>query len=194
MIPDEIHGFLRHQSWLRVSMRLSISLNGSDKAETMKMKKRTWLLIFPALVLPALLFPMPAGDPQGFTIWKSSDLKGYAAKLSPKINDKKIATENLSSFDGYLTMVAHREGSGEAELHQKMADLIVVETGEGTLVVGGTIPNSRTTAPGEVRGAAVQGGQQHRVTVGDVVHIPPDVPHQMLVDKGREITYFVVKI
>ena len=153
------------------------------------MKKLTWLLLF-----PALLFPMPAGDSQGFVLWKSADLKAYAAKLSPKINDKKIATENLATFDGYLAMMAHREGSGEAELHETVADLLVVESGAGTLIIGGTIPNGKTTAPGEVRGPAVQGGERRRVAPGDVVKIAPKIPHQMLVDPGKEITYFELKI
>jgi quercetin dioxygenase-like cupin family protein len=44
------------------------------------------------------------------------------------------------------------------------------------------------------RGTAVTGGESHRVSVGDVVHIPANTPHQMLVDAGHQVTYFVVKV
>jgi mannose-6-phosphate isomerase-like protein (cupin superfamily) len=135
-----------------------------------------------------------AADPAGFTLWKSAELKGYEKKLSPKMDAQKVATENLTNYGNYFTMVAHREGSGQAELHVHVADVFVIETGEGTVVVGGAIPDGKTTAPGEVRGANVEGGSKHAVAAGDVVHIPANTPHQMLVDPGKQITYFVVKV
>jgi quercetin dioxygenase-like cupin family protein len=45
-----------------------------------------------------------------------------------------------------------------------------------------------------VRGTAVTGGERHRVSVGDIVHIPANTPHQMLVEAGHHVTYFVVKV
>lgn len=90
--------------------------------------------------------------------------------------------------------MAHREGSGEAELHERWNDIFVIESGEGTVVVGGSIDGRRETGPGEVRGTAVTGGENHPVKPGDVVHIPANTPHQMLVRKGAHVTYFVVKI
>jgi quercetin dioxygenase-like cupin family protein len=62
------------------------------------------------------------------------------------------------------------------------------------VVVGGAITDSHATGPGEVRGTAVTGGERHRVSAGDIVHIPANTPHQMLVDAGHHVTYFVVKV
>src|SRR5271165_5474233 len=107
-------------------------------------------------MLKALVLLLPlaawAADPAGFVVYKSAELKGYEKKLSAKIDAQKVATQNLSNFGNHFTMVAHREGSGQAELHVHVADVFVIESGEGTVVVGGTIPDSKTTAPGEVRG------------------------------------------
>jgi mannose-6-phosphate isomerase-like protein (cupin superfamily) len=146
------------------------------------------------LLLLVALAPMFAADPAGFVLWKSSDLKSYEKKLTPKMNDKKLATEQLVNFGNHSTMVAHREGDGEAELHEKMADLFVVQSGEGTLVVGGTVPGGKTTAPGEIRGPSIQGGEHKKLGPGDVVHIPANVPHQVLVAPGKQFTYFVMKV
>jgi uncharacterized RmlC-like cupin family protein len=33
-----------------------------------------------------------------------------------------------------------------------------------------------------------------KLGVGDVVHIPVKVPHQLLVEPGKQFTYFVVKV
>ena len=135
-----------------------------------------------------------AADPAGFNIWRAGELKGFEKSLAPKMNKQKVATQNLSSYGNHLAMVAHREGNGEAELHQSMADVFVAQSGEATLVVGGKIPSPRNTAPGEVRGASIEGGTKHKLAAGDIVHIPANVPHQLLLDNGTQFTYFVVKV
>ena len=56
------------------------------------------------------------------------------AGLAPKINDKKVASQALTSFGNYNFQIAHREGSGEGEYHEKMADVLFVKSGEATLV------------------------------------------------------------
>ena len=150
--------------------------------------KKLLLLATPTLLL------LIAADPKGFTMWKSDELKAYAAKLSPKINADKVASETLAQYGSYYTQVAHREGSGTAELHEKWTDIFVIQSGEGTVVVGGSIDGRHDAGPAEVRGTKVDGGEHHNVKPGDVVHIPANTPHQMLVPQGAQITYFVIKI
>jgi mannose-6-phosphate isomerase-like protein (cupin superfamily) len=141
-----------------------------------------------------MMLVMAAGDPQGFKVWKASELKARGEQLAAKMGAEKSASETLANYGNYNTMLAHREVSGGAELHEKMADLFVIQSGEATVVVGGAITDRHTTAPGEVRGTTITGGASHRVSVGDVVHIPANTPHQMLVDAGHQVTYFVVKV
>lgn len=147
---------------------------------------RALFLLFPLLAL--------AADPAGFGVWKSADLKGIEKKLGPKMDSAKVATESLARYDNHNLSVAHREASGQAEIHVNVTDVFVIESGEGTVVVGGKVPNQRTTAPGEIRGATIEGGSRHAVAAGDVVHIPANVPHQLLLEPGKQITYFVVKV
>ena len=138
---------------------------------------------------------LPAGsNPAGFELWKSGDLQAFEQKLAPKMNAHKVATEALGSYGNHSFLMAHREGSGEAELHETQNDVMVVESGEATLVVGGTVVDPKTTAPHEIRGPSIKGGEKKSLAAGDVVHIPVKVPHQMLVESGKQITYFVVKI
>jgi mannose-6-phosphate isomerase-like protein (cupin superfamily) len=88
--------------------------------------------------------------------------------------------------------VIRREGDGEAEVHDKQVDVIFVTSGEGTLVIGGTIVEPRTTAPGEIRGKSITGGISKKMSVGDVFNIPVKIPHQMLVPKL--LTFEVLKV
>jgi len=107
---------------------------------------------------------------------------------------EKVVTEPLAVLGNYQMSVAHPNASGEAELHQTKNDIFYVISGGCTLVTGGTIPKARSTQPHEMRGAAVSGGQKHKLGTGDLLTIPAGVPHQMLLDAGTEITYAVVKV
>jgi mannose-6-phosphate isomerase-like protein (cupin superfamily) len=99
----------------------------------------------------------------------------------------------LEKYPGHYTMLAFRDRSGGAELHKDYADIDVILDGTCTLIVGGTIPDAKTTAPGEVRGTSVQGGKSSTLHKGDIVHIPSNTPHQMLLPSDGSLTYFVIK-
>ena len=148
-------------------------------------------LFIAAAVLSSTAF---SADPAGFSMWRSSELKAHSKTLSGKMSPQKVASETLANYGNHLTMIARREGPGEAEIHDKMADIFVVQSGEATLVVGGTLVNSKSTGPGELRAPSIQGGSRHKLTAGDVCHIPAAVAHQLLIDNGKEFTYFVVKV
>ena len=149
-----------------------------------------------ALALSFVLaaFAFSAADPQGFYLWKSAELKGYAKTLAPKLNAQHVASQTLAANGNYSFMVAHREGSGEAELHTTQADVLVVESGEATITIGGELVDGKTTAPNEQRAASIKGGSDKKLAAGDAITIPAKVAHQMKLDPGKQITYFVVKI
>src|SRR5579871_1408264 len=99
-----------------------------------------------SLVLLCAGAAFPAGDPPGFKYWSSAELKGFSNSLAPKVNDQKIATEQLGGFGNYSFLMIHRERPGQAEWHDKQADIIVVQTGQATLVYGGSLVDGKTTA------------------------------------------------
>jgi mannose-6-phosphate isomerase-like protein (cupin superfamily) len=132
--------------------------------------------------------------PDGFAVFSASELKAQGQRLAPKMNEKKSASESLGKFGNHSALIGHREGSGEAELHETQADFFVVQEGEARLVVGGTIDNATIKSPGEIRGSSIAGGVTRNLKSGDVVHIPPKVPHQLLLDPGAQFTYLVIKV
>jgi mannose-6-phosphate isomerase-like protein (cupin superfamily) len=149
------------------------------------------------LLTAALLFAaiaLPAGDPAGFQLWTSAQLKAFSKSLAPKIDAQKVATEQLGGFGNYSFMVAHREGPGLAEFHATQADVFFVQSGTATLVVGGSLVDGKTTAPNEMRAPSISGGSEKKISAGDVVTIPPKVAHQVKLAPGTEFTYFVVKV
>jgi mannose-6-phosphate isomerase-like protein (cupin superfamily) len=148
----------------------------------------------PVVFLALLALALCADAPGGVEIYTGAQLKAYSKSLAPKVNAQKAAIQPVSKWNNSSFMMVHREGDGEVELHQTQADVMIVQTGSGTLKFGGTVNNPRDTAPNEVRGPSMSGGEERKLSAGDVVHVPAKVPHQVLVPSGHEITYAVVKI
>ncbi|MCC7154605.1 MAG: cupin domain-containing protein [Bryobacterales bacterium] len=145
-----------------------------------------------ALVLfSALAAAQTGGGIPGFKLWKASQLKSMGASMKTS-GPLKTAGESLGRFGHYSVSMSKREADGGAEFHQQVTDFFMVVTGEATLIVGGKIKSPHTTEPGEIRGPSIEGGERHTISPGDVVHIPPGVPHQLLAPK--DFTYFVIKV
>jgi mannose-6-phosphate isomerase-like protein (cupin superfamily) len=126
--------------------------------------------------------------------YSPADLMAMEKNLEQKADASGLATETLKKYASDYTMLAFRSKSGKAELHEKFADFYFVLGGAATLVSGGHMVNSSTTAPGEVRGDSVQDGKETKLKKGDIVHIPANIPHQLVLDKGATFQYFIVKV
>ena len=147
-----------------------------------------------AVVFLSLIASVRAADVPGLLYWSSTSLQGMGAKLTPQMNAQKVASEVMAKFATHSITVFHREASGEAEVHETQTDVFVVQAGEATMLLGGTVISPRTTGPGEIRGDGIQGGETRKLSAGDILHIPEGVPHQTLLDPGRKFTYVVLKV
>jgi len=100
-------------------------------------------------------------------------------------------------FDGegrnYMVHASRREAAGQAEVHVKDADIIYVLEGSTTFVTGGTLVDGKTTAPDEIRGAAIKGGESRRLGKGNVIIVPNGTPHWFKQVDGP-VLYYVVKV
>jgi uncharacterized protein GlcG (DUF336 family)/mannose-6-phosphate isomerase-like protein (cupin superfamily) len=93
---------------------------------------------------------------------------------------------------GYKVHASRRVDPGQAEIHTLDTDVVYVVDGSATLVTGGKAIDAKEIAPNEIRGSKIEGGQEHRITKGDVIIIPNGVPHQFTGVTG-ELHYFVCK-
>jgi uncharacterized protein GlcG (DUF336 family) len=94
---------------------------------------------------------------------------------------------------GYKIDAGRREAPGEVEYHEHTVDVMHVLEGTATVLLGGEMRDVREIAPGELRAAAVDGGERRDLRPGDVLAIPNGVPHQF-VDVSQPFLYFVVKV
>ena len=93
----------------------------------------------------------------------------------------------------YMVHASRRDGAGQAEVHARDADIIYVLDGTATFVTGGTVVEPKRTAPDEVRGRAIEGGEPRSLEKGDVVIVPAGTPHWFEKVPGA-LTYYVVKV
>jgi uncharacterized RmlC-like cupin family protein len=144
-------------------------------------------LIAPA---PALLAQSSVVDhtTQAQLLDKEKELRQAAA------SGNGSASIKISDYPNHYTMLAYRSKTGSSELHQNFADIFYVVRGEARLLTGGKLVNPTTASPGEVRGSGVEGGSETTLHPGDFVHIPANVPHQLLITDGQEFYYFVIKV
>jgi mannose-6-phosphate isomerase-like protein (cupin superfamily) len=132
----------------------------------------------------------------GVNHYSATELQQRAHKLEQQEGFRTTgsAGETLDKYPGSFTMLTVRNTSGGAEVHEHYADIFFVVDGEATLTSGGTVVDPETIAQGEIRGSAVSGGVEQQLSKGDVVHILPNMPHQLSIPKGTTFTYFVVKV
>jgi glc operon protein GlcG len=99
----------------------------------------------------------------------------------------------LVSASNLTVQGSHRDGPGQVEVHAKETDIFYVTDGEATIVTGGTMVGGRQTAPNQLRGSDVKGGESRHLTKGDVIVIPAGVPHWFK-EVSPSINYLTIKV
>ena len=79
-----------------------------------------------------------------------------------------------------------------AEQHEGATDIYFVVAGSGTVTVGGEIDSKRASRPGEYTGP-IKGGKPFKLQAGDILDIPPNMPHATVPDSGG-MTYVLMKV
>jgi mannose-6-phosphate isomerase-like protein (cupin superfamily) len=147
------------------------------------------------LAAGCFVVPVLAADPAGFAMWKPAELKQRDEALSKKVGADHSARETLADYGDHRFRMLYRDADGLPEQHDNMVDVVIVQSGEGTLVLGGKMINLKASSVGigEYVGTGIEGGERHALAPGDLVHIPAKIPHNFLVAKGKHITYVLVK-
>jgi mannose-6-phosphate isomerase-like protein (cupin superfamily) len=162
--------------------------------------------------------PPPAGNPAGNQV-----VIGPAQRDTVFITKEEFArvlTARAGGATGLASLGAVRAGDDRINVdvlqrsgtqaeapvsHRIVTEIYYVLDGGGDIETGGAIPNSKpmVTASGEpvnpanigpsIRGETIDGGTTRHIVKGDVVMIPPNVPHRFKSLDGS-ITYMVVRV
>ena len=141
-----------------------------------------------------LIVPLLAADTPRFAQWKAAELKQHEAALSKNVGPDHSARETLADYGDHRFRMLYRDADGFPEQHDNIVDVVMVQSGEGTLVLGGRMINPKAgSGAGEYVGTSLEGGERHALGPGDVLHIPAKIPHSFLVPAGKHITYVLLK-
>jgi mannose-6-phosphate isomerase-like protein (cupin superfamily) len=99
----------------------------------------------------------------------------------------------LVNSGNFMVHASRRDTEGQVEVHVKDADIIYMLEGSTTFVTGGNMIGGKTTAPDEIRGTDISGGETRRLTKGDVIIVPKGTPHWFREVSGP-VLYYVVKV
>ena len=148
------------------------------------------------IVIALLMVSAEEKMPDGFQQWTGASLKDLEQTLKTEADASShhMSVRRLADFPQDTFMLSRRQADGVVEWHENQADVFFVQSGSATLLVGGTMVGGETTEPHEKRNGTIQGGIKRKLSAGDVVRIPPQVPHQLLLDGSPEFTYFVIKV
>lgn len=123
---------------------------------------------------------------------------GTAATSTVTFMDSKtvaaafVKGQPLVENSQYKVHASHRDGPGKSEVHEHETDIIYVLEGAATFVTGGKVVDGQMIAPGEIRGAGIDGGETRKLVKGDLVIVPQGVPHWFK-DLKAPFNYYVVK-
>jgi quercetin dioxygenase-like cupin family protein len=135
----------------------------------------------------------PALDPPGFGLWRAADLEQRNADLATRIRPDGSARETLADYgaggSSHRIRFLRRDRDGWPEQHEDIIDVVFIQSGKGTVHVGGEM-----IGESNVPGTTINGGQHHPVAAGDVLHVPARVPHAYLANRDDHITYVLLRV
>ena len=154
---------------------------------------RTALRVVACALLAAPVFAQSPAK-STFALWRAGELANRDAALATKIQPDHSARETLADYGDHRFRFIRRDADGFPEQHDQIVDVVYVQSGEGTLQLGGKVIGLKAGGgAGEFVGTSLEGGDRHPLAAGDVVHIPATIPHAFLVPKGKHITYVLLK-
>ena len=109
--------------------------------------KRMWLVLLFALPLGAMAPDDEA--PKGFEYWNGQSFSELRKAMEPKAaaDAHRVAAQKIADYPNDAAFEIHRVGDGAPELRETEVDVFFVQSGSGTLIVGGTLTGADTIAP-----------------------------------------------
>jgi mannose-6-phosphate isomerase-like protein (cupin superfamily) len=96
--------------------------------------------------------------------------------------------------DPGLIVLANRREAGPVEYHEHTNHIFIIVEGEATFVTGGTMVDPKQTSPDQMRATAIEGGETHHLSKGDVITIPAKTPHWFKEVPTKTVAYYAVNI
>lgn len=144
------------------------------------------------LFVSSVAFAQTAGAPRAPTD-RAEDLPLIEIlEAANQLRSNGLATKRLLEGDIFSINVRHIQGAETALQHGRITEVWVVREGMAVLATGGTIIDVEPgSGPGEFRGSGIEGGDERIIKAGDVIFIPPGVPHG--IKQSESVVYLNIR-
>jgi len=133
-------------------------------------------------------------QPQDYVLWSAAVVDAAAERLEQSLGDKALVWETIGNYEGHSVYLVLRGRTSRAEIHDTESDVQISIRGKATSVVGGVLLDAESLPRKQQRGTTIEGGVRQELTPGDVMHIPPGAPHQLLIAPEDDYMYLLIKI
>jgi mannose-6-phosphate isomerase-like protein (cupin superfamily) len=151
-------------------------------------------LLFVLLVVAAFCQSASAQNGGKAEVFPSQQIREHMATLGSQAATSGSAGLTLADYGSHKLQISVRTSSGGAEIHAHYDDVMIVQEGTATLIVGGAVIDAKANADGETKGTGIQGGKSQSIAPGDIVTVNAGVPHQLLVPAGTIYSALVIKV
>jgi quercetin dioxygenase-like cupin family protein len=146
--------------------------------------------VAPSITYLLITVPVLAKDAKAEVVFADHDKVAATMKKAGPLADGP----NLRVSGGYRTgPYAPADYRPDVEIHANEADLFYVIDGGARQVLGGKMVDGRQTAPGQMRGSKIDGGQTYQLGKGDVMWVPAGMPH-WFPESPEPLSYLLVKV
>lgn len=164
----------------------------------MKFVPLTSIVVFSLLVFGVSIGQDELRDdaalPEDYVRWDSAYIQSIADRLEKELGDKSMVWETIGSYDGHSLYLVLRGKTGFAEVHETESDVQIGVRGTAVSVIGGKLIAGESRPRKQQRGTSIDGGSRQETAPGDLVHIPPGVAHQLIIDSAEPYMYLLFKL
>ena len=132
--------------------------------------------------------------PDGFVRWNSEYIQQVADGLEERLGDELLVWETVGNYDGHSIYLVLRGRTDRPEMHETESDVQIGVRGTALSVVGGEMIDPVSLPRKQQRGSSIAGGLRKKTSPGDLIHIPPGVPHQLIIEPGKPYMYLLFKL
>jgi mannose-6-phosphate isomerase-like protein (cupin superfamily) len=168
---------------------LAVSVNGLIfiRGDDMRV-----LLFLAFLMMPFYSFGQSSVP--GFILRDAGSIEAAADRLEAELGDKAMVFEIIGNHPGHSMYLVLRGKSGTSEIHLTESDYYIGVRGNATFVIGGELVDGQELERKQVRGTDIKGGERSIVGPGDIVHVPVNTPHHLIINPVEPYMYLLIKL
>jgi mannose-6-phosphate isomerase-like protein (cupin superfamily) len=151
------------------------------------------LTVLAAVAIPAIA---QAAEPVPVQMFMNhKEIMGLIAKAkAERKGDAPLVAEPILLMAPYRAQLEYRPKTAPAALHEKDAELFVVLKGAGKIVTGGKLVDEKRVNANNLSGSSITDGNAQAVTVGDMLIVPANTPHQVIPTGGAPIVLMTMHV